>query len=393
MFGKYPGVPGFGASVDTLPPVGRDEAAAMIVPGLFGRGRRRSDTLNQARPRPSEIEAAAAQGMSAAGPDATGSVALALPGPISGFGGGTWNVDGSPATQDRNGGMRALPGSSASNAPAMEAQEAAPGHWTVEGFEKLRSALPAVQPQGGGPLGGSMREPFDYQAALARLSGEKPKIKDWQKVVALVADTLAGAGGREGNTYSSLMARQNDYEERSRKAEETVLGWQYKDHERRHEADLRAANPFTIGRDRVLYDPASGQANVIYDGAEDFELYAQELGLEPGSPEYFQAVEDFVLRSSGPSAHERDIQLDDHRTGNDRSLESLRYGNRMGLEDLRQRNRRGVIDYRNDNPPPRSRGSGAPRESIVSVKTPAEAARLPKGTKFRTPDGRVKVAR
>jgi hypothetical protein len=362
MFGKYQGVPGFGASIDTLPPVGRDEAAAMIVPGLFGRGRRRSDTLNQARPRPSQIEAAAAQGMSAAGPDGTGSMALASP------------------------------GSSASNAPATVAQEAAPGHWTVEGFEKLRSALPAVQPQGGGPLGGSMREPFDYQAALARLSGEKPKIKDWQKVLAVVADGLAGMGGHEGSAVSTLMQRQQDFRDRQRKALETVLGWQHSDYKLQREADLKAASPFSSGRDRVMYDPATGTSRVIYDGPEDFETYAQEMGLEPGTEDYFAAVEDYVLKGSGPSAHARDLELDDHRTGNDRSLESLRYGNRVGLEELRQRNRRGVIDYRNDNPPPqRSRGSGAPRDRIVTVSSPAEARKLPKGTKFRTPDGKIKV--
>lgn len=35
---------------------------------------------------------------------------IPLPGPISGYGGGTWNVDGTPATPDRDGQMRPLPG-------------------------------------------------------------------------------------------------------------------------------------------------------------------------------------------------------------------------------------------------------------------------------------------
>ena len=54
-----------------------------------------------------------------------------------------------------------------------------------------------------------------------------------------------------------------------------------------------------------MYDPATGQSHVIYDGPEDFETYAQQLNLEPGSEEYFKAVEDYVLKGSGPSAHER----------------------------------------------------------------------------------------
>lgn len=266
-------------------------------------------------------------------------------------------------------------------------------HWSVDGFDRLRSAIATQAPQAQqqGPLGGSMRQPFDYEAAIARLAGEKPKIKDWQKVLAVVADGLAGADGREGNTYGSLMSREKDYADRQRKALETVMGWQHGDWQNQNEADLRAANPFSSGRDRVQYDPATGQARVIYDGPEDFENYAQEMGLEPGTDEYFKAVEDFVLKGSGPSAYERDVSLDDHRTGNDASLERMRQGHRVGLEGLRQGNRQGMVEYRNNNPAPSRASSGSPRPTIVSVRTPEEARKLPPGTKFRTPDGKVKV--
>ena len=315
--------------------------------------------------------------------------AMALPGPISGFGGGTWNADGSPATPDQNGDMRQLPGSAP--APVLNAAEAAPNHWTVEGFDQQRNAAQAEMPRmGTNPLGGSMRRPFDYEAALARLSGEKPKIKDWQKVVAVLGDALAAHNGVQPYAMRTLMGRQDEYNERQRKALETVMGWQHGDWQNQQEADLRAANPFTSGRDRVQYDPATGQSHVIYDGPEDFETYAQRLGLKPGTEGYFKAVEDYVLKGSGPSAHERDVELDDHRTGNDASLERLRYGNRVGLETMRQGNRKGMVDYRNQHPAPRLSSRGSPRQAVVKVATPAEASRLAPGTRYQGPDGVVR---
>lgn len=341
--GAFP--PGYGAASETLPNVPSRTAAIMGASAPAGR--------------------------------------MGLPGPIGGFGGGTWNVDGSAATPDRNGAMRPLPGTG----------NARP-HWTVEGFDKMRSEMPPVEPmpQPGGPLGNSMRQPFDYDAALAKLVGEKPKIKDWQKVAGVIGDALVMNQGGQPYVMKSLMGRQEAYQDRLRKAQETLLGWQHNDYAAQRDADLRAANPFSSGRDRVQYDPATGQARVIYDGPEDFETYAEELSLEPGTDEYFAAVEDYVLKGNGPTAHGRDLELDDHRTSNDRSLESYRYGNRVGLEKMRQGNRQGMVDYRNANPAPaRPRVSGAPRDKIVTVSSPAEARKLPKGTKFRTPDGKIKV--
>lgn len=298
-------------------PMGRPKGLPQpFPPGLFGSSRRAPDTANTTPQRGSDVAMGAH--------------------PV------TANVveTGGPAP--------------AANLPVPG--EAAPNHWSVEQFDKLRSAIPPRPPRPTGLLGQSARRPFDYDAALEKLAGNQKKIKDWRWVVAGLGAALGDPSG-----LRSLFGERDSRRQRMHEAEKTLLGWQYKDYERQNEADLRASNPFTIGRDRVMYDPATGEAHTIYDGAEDFELYAQKLGLEPGSPEYFQAVEDFVLRSSGPSAHERDIEMDDHRTGNDRSLESLRYGNRASLENLRQGNRRGMVDYRNANPPPtRSRRSARP---------------------------------
>lgn len=285
--------------------------------------------------------------------------------------------------------------------PALQAQEARPGHWTIGGFDHLRSQQPPAnlpriqQPQG--PLGGSMRQPFDYAGAMAALQGDQKKISTGRRIAAAVGDAMLAYSGRQPWATKYLLSQQQDQQSRKQQALETILGWQHNAWQDQNRADLRAANPFTIGRDRMQYDPSTGQTSTLYDGPEDFELYAQELGLEPGTPDYFNAVEDYVLRSSGPSAHDRDMQLDDYRTENDKGLENLRYSNRVGMENLRQGNRRGMVDYRNNNPAPsRSRSTGGLIGSkgsgdVISVKTVAEAQALPKGTKFRTPDGRIKV--
>lgn len=285
--------------------------------------------------------------------------------------------------------------------PLLEAQETAPNHWTVGGFDQLRAKgpMPPAMPQAtpspnGGPLGGSMRQPFDYDGALATLRGDQKKIPAWQKVAAILGDGLTTAGGGQGFATQALLGREREMSERNQAATQQLMEWRYKDWQRQNEADLKAANPFTIGRDRVGYDPATGQASVLYDGAEDFELYANELGLQPGSEDYFRAVEDYVLRGSGPSAHVRDMEIDDYRTGNDAELEGLRQTNRTSLENLRQGNRRSMEGYRQGNretlrrmPQVRSQGSSPSRP--VSVKTPAEAQALPRGTRYKTPDGQV----
>lgn len=263
--------------------------------------------------------------------------APAMPGPISGYGGGTFNMDGSQAT------------------PV--------DHWSIDADGQTAGAPMRSAPSDGmaqgGPLGGSMRQPFDYEAAKAILAGEKPKIKDWQKVLAVLADMATAAGGGQPYAMRNIMARQDDYSKRQFEAAKQILGWQHGDYEAQIEADLRAANPFTIGRERLGYDPATGQVDVLYQGRQDGEIYADSLGFDRGSEEWNAALEDYILRSSGPSAHQRDMEIDDYRTANDRSLEGYRQQNRLQMEGARQGNRRGMVDYRNANPPP-SRAKARP---------------------------------
>lgn len=287
---------------------------------------------------------------------------------------------------------RALFGSGAGRAEAAQAirQQLPPMN------DPSKSATSVSPPSDGAnqtPLGGSMRQGFDYEAAMQRLTGDKPKQSPWAIAAAVIGDALIQNSGGRPFAVQHLVSQRQGYQDRQMDAQRLLTDWQYRDYARQNEADLNASAPFTIGRDRVQYNPATGQTGVLFDGPEDFELYARELGLEPGTDNYFRAVEDYVLRSSGPSAHSRDLSLDDYRTGNDRELEALRFGNRQKLEGLRQNNRLETIRSR---PAPVARGGGRTEagqggDGLPVVSSPADAARLPKGTRFRTPDGRVKV--
>lgn len=326
-----------------------------------------------------------------------GDAGRGMPGPISGFGGGTFNMDGTMATPVRREAAPALPAPTngvmlGNRAPAtLDATQSASDHWTVEGFDQqLANRPPATLGEAAqGPLGGSMRQPFDYDAALKSLAGDQRKPKWWQYGLAAIGDTLVQNSGGQPWAMRQLAGQQQDRQGRMQDARATLAKWKYDSWQDQNQADLRAAGLRTVGRDVVQFDPATGQTKVLYDGSEDWEDYASDLGLEPGTPEYFKAAEDYVLKSAGPSAHDRDLALDDRRTSNDKLLEAYRQQGRSALETLRQGNRRGMVDYRNANPPPaRPR---APRETIATVATPAEAMKLPSGTKFRGPDGKVRV--
>ena len=194
--------------------------------------------------------------------------------------------------------------------------------------------------------------------------------------------------------------------------------WQIED----RDAMLNKPQFFNAGNDRVRYDPTTGQSEVVYDAPEDYQTYASTLGLNPGDAGYDNAVQDYVLRGSGPTAQKA----------------------KLGLEGVRQDNRlqlRGTPTYLQAHPaPPRPRASAGPRApstmggvvapilakmaqgqplsageqqalstyqagrgghrggggrsgggSMPTVRTPAEARALPPGTRFRTPDGREMV--
>lgn len=322
-----------------------------------------------------------------------------MPGLIPGFAGGTFNMDGSvvtPVSPESPQLPVRVPGLFGSGSPERSYPQRLP-----QGEVGSPRAPDRISQLGGVPLGGSMRRPMDYDAMMSQLLPPEKQPGTLKKIAMILGPALMAASGNQAgaNQMMAFMGNQRQEKENYRRDVMMKLAdMKWRDYARQNEADLRAADPFTIGRDRVQYDPATGQSSVLYDGPEDFEQYAGELGLQPGTPEYFQAVEDYVLKSSGPSAHARDVGLDDHRTSNDLRMEGVRQGNRVGMENLRQRNRGSLEMARQSNrltlrTTPQAPRTGSVRgpEGIHTVRTPEEAMRLPSGTRFKTPDGRVKV--
>lgn len=121
---------------------------------------------------------------------------------------------------------------------------------------------------------------------------------------------------------------------------------------------------FMSGEDRVSYNPVTGESQMIYDAPEDFQLYADQMGFEPGTDEYNDAMADYVLRTAGPTAN-------DGR----QYLENLRQQNRLSMEDERQKNRlqlRQTPTYLQANPRPSggSRGGTGGKPTIAGVIAP-----------------------
>lgn len=100
------------------------------------------------------------------------------------------------------------------------------------------------------------------------------------------------------------------------------------------------------GVDTIQVDPMGGfDPRTVYQGMTDGEQYGRALGREPGSPDWNRALEDEQLGGDGPTAFDRDQQL-----------EGLRHSNRVNL--------RSMPTYAQANPRPPSsaggRGGGRP---------------------------------
>lgn len=186
-----------------------------------------------------------------------------------------------------------------------------PGGWG----EKLQMLAAAFMNAGGNPMGA--------QAIYQRLGAEQRQRYEQQQ-------------------QQSLWARQD-----SQRAEDRR--WQVED----RDAKLNAPQYFMSGRDRVSFDPVSGESSVIYDGPEDYQNYADTLGLQPGQDGYDRAVQDYVLRSAGPTA-----------VAGKQALEGVRQSNRVAL--------RGMPTYRDTHARPSSGGGRGP----ASTRAPTMAGTM-----------------
>jgi len=159
-----------------------------------------------------------------------------------------------------------------------------------------------------------------------------------------LGDAFSGNAGQPGS-YAAFKAGQR---QRQQALDDRNALWARLDAQRAEDrqwrvedrnAQLNAPQYFMSGRDRIRLDPETGQSAVVYDGPTDFQEYADLMGLEPGTEDYRNAMQDFVLRSNGPTAQAGRIDL-----------EGVRQGNRMAL--------RQTPTYANLHPRPAAGGSG-----------------------------------
>lgn len=190
-------------------------------------------------------------------------------------------------------------------------------------------------------------------------NGKGKKGIDWRMIAGIAGDALLGAVGRPG-VYAPMMEARR---ERDWKQRQSLADWQRDMAATAYKADLDASKPdyATIGNRRVQIDPRTGESRVLFTAPQGFEDYAATLGYEPGTDEYKRAVEDYILRSSGPTA-----------TDYDKELEGVRYDNRLGLEGVRQGNRlqlRGSPTFRQANPAPRTSRPAKGEATAVNPRT------------------------
>lgn len=254
--------------------------------------------------------------------------------------------------------------------------------------------------------------------------------KGWGYVGAL-GDALLALSGTPGSLAMLQMHQQRQQAQRQQQQQQAEWarqdaqraedrGWQVED----RDARLNAPQYFMSGHDRVAFDPATGTTNVVYDGPEDYEGYAATLGLKPTDKGYGDAIRDYVLRGSGPTALAGKAELEGQRQGNrlqlrgtptyrqthplaPRATGAVRGPTTMSgvIAPLLTKMARGqaltpgeqqaLSTYQAGRGGGRARGGSSGGAggggAVPVVRTPAEARALPRGTRFRTPDGREMV--
>ena len=175
-----------------------------------------------------------------------------------------------------------------------------------------------------GPFAGVM--PSDPEAP--------PKSNTLRDIASILGPALIGFGNPSAGLQASEMINRQRREgaDRLRAQREKQMQLEREDEWKFRERDWQVEDRdaknnmpqyFMSGRDRVMFDPSSGNSETVFDGPEDFEKYAQTMGYEPGSDDYEQAVTDYVLRGHGPTALGYDKDLDDYKTRNRVKVRSL----------------------------------------------------------------------
>lgn len=193
--------------------------------------------------------------------------------------------------------------------------------------------LPAVQPvmggslwdavHGGGDLAGHGQTDnpvgVSLDPSVTDMMNRPTRKEGPPQWLGIIADAFAGAAGKEG-PYAAMMQQRHQ--------EQAVADREEAQWTRRRSAELEdrtadANKPqyFAGNEDRVVFDPTTNSTRTVYDAPTDAQTYAGTLGYQPGSPDYTNAVQDYTLRSNGPTA-----------VGGRIGLEGVRYGYRDALQ-------------------------------------------------------------
>lgn len=268
-------------------------------------------------------------------------------------------------------------------------------------------------PKEGGPTIGP-----DINAALARNSlmprnngmfGGSSGKPDWKMAIAA---GLAGLAASRGNPAGQMMLQ-------------SMLRMR----EARQDAELRNQMPQQVGGSLIRLNPETGGYDTLFRDPEVFENYAGSLGLQPGSPEYMDAVRNYRLGAWSPEAVDAKTGLAGYRYDRQGALQEDRqeYGRDMQEDrqtfsqgqfnrrdattrrgqDLNHQDRQATIrqsdtnnqrttetsrdNNREDNETRLRTSRKPPRPPAVRVQTVEEARRLAPGTRFIDPNGVERV--
>ena len=184
---------------------------------------------------------------------------------------------------------------------------------------------------------------------------------------------LLMAGGDPGRALALVDERDRQTEaQRLARAKEMVQAGRY-DQEHADKMDERQwqrTKPeyWSGNEDRLKFDPTTGQVVTVYDAPTDAQDYAASLGLDTETDAGRRAVQDYVLRGSGPTALESDLRL-----------EEARYGHRAALK--------GSPTYRQAHPLPGSLGGRRSR------KPSSRSPRVREGATATGPGGKKVIYR
>lgn len=172
----------------------------------------------------------------------------------------------------------------------------------------------------------------DYSTMLREALGPRPELHGFRKVASILGPALMAATGNQAGAAAMIEGLRRpgeDYDRRMQEGGLDAVKWRRADDEARRKQN--EPQYFSGSEDRVRYDPSAGTAERIYDAPQDFEDYAAAQGAQQGTQDYYDAVDDYVLRGNGPTAFKYD-----------RDLETLRQAGRASLEAGRQDVRRAL---------------------------------------------------